>query len=406
MTRKEQPRKDVLAAVVAVTAELAQVTDLDAVLDRVLLEARRLTRADAGSVFLVVDGGLVFSYTQNDTLFGGDASNKHLYDHFELAIDDRSIAGYAALTGEQVVVEDAYDLPPGVPYSFNRSFDRSSRYTTRSILAVPLKTSRGRVVGVVQVINSLDEEGRPVPFSDEHKLTVGYFASHAASAVERARLTREMVLRMIRMAELRDPEETGAHVNRVGAYSAEIYSRWATRRGLPPEEITKTRDLLRIAAMLHDVGKVAISDRILKKPGKLTDEEFAAMKLHTIHGFRLFAETSSELDLMSAEIALDHHERWNGRGYPGKGIDLWEHEPAMGPGKRGEEISIFGRIVALADVYDALISKRVYKEPWAEPKVLELIRAESGEHFDPELVEVFLGIYETIQAIREKYVAK
>lgn len=403
MSCEDGRAEDMLAAVMAVTADLSQVTDLDAVLDRVLLEARRLTRADAGSVFLVEDGRLVFSYTQNDTLFRADEGNRHLYDHFDLAIDDRSIAGYAALRGEQVVVEDAYDLPAGVPYSFNRSFDESSKYITRSILTVPLKTSRGKVVGVVQVINSLDDAGRPVPFTPRHGHTVGYFASHAASAIERARLTREMVLRMIRMAELRDPKETGAHVNRVGAYSAELYARWAARRGLPPEEITKKKDLLRIASMLHDVGKVATPDVILKKPGKLTDDEFAVMKLHTVFGFRLFAETSSELDLMSAQIALDHHERWNGRGYPGQVADPWAEDVAPGPGKQGEAISIYGRIVALADVYDALISKRVYKEPWEEHTVLDHIQAESGQHFDPEVVEAFLAIYDTIQAIRGRY---
>ncbi len=403
MSSAESRAEDTLAAVMAVTADLAQVTDLDAVLDRVLLEARRLTRADAGSVFLVEEGRLAFSYTQNDTLFKADEGNRHLYDHFDLAIDERSIAGYAALTGEQVVVEDAYRLPEGVPYSFNRSFDESSRYTTRSILAVPLKTSRGKVVGVVQVINSLDEEGRAVPFSGRHGPTVGYFASHAASAIERARLTREMVLRMIRMAELRDPKETGAHVNRVGAYSAELYARWACRRGLSPEEITKKKDLLRIASMLHDVGKVAIPDQILKKPGRLTEAEFGVMKLHTVFGFRLFAETSSELDLMSAEIALDHHERWNGRGYPGRLDDPWAEGLEPGPGKEGEAISIYGRIVALADVYDALVSKRVYKEPWEEQSVLDHIRAEAGQHFDPELVESFFAIYDTIQAIRSRY---
>ena len=141
--------------------------------------------------------------------------------------------------------------------------------------------------------------------------------------------------------------------------------------------------------MLHDVGKVAISDTILKKPAKLTEEEYTVMKTHTTHGANLFKDTVSDLDKMSSEIALTHHERWDGNGYPNQ--------------LKGEEIPIAGRITALADVYDALISKRAYKEAWAEKDVLDYLVDQSGKHFDPDVIDAFLSIHDIIRAIRERY---
>jgi len=212
------------------------------------------------------------------------------------------------------------------------------------------------------------------------------------------------------MAELRDPKETGAHVNRVAAYAVEIYECYAKRHETPREEIDKNRDTLRLAAMLHDVGKVAISDLILKKPGRLNEEEYEEMKKHALHGARLFRDARSDFDEYSAEVALNHHEKWDGSGYPGF-IDMETGDPlpdytdenGRARGKRGKEIPLFGRIIALADVYDALSNRRVYKEAWDEEKVLDTIREESGKHFDPELVDIFFDILDNIKAISHRY---
>ena len=156
--------------------------------------------------------------------------------------------------------------------------------------------------------------------------------------------------------------------------------------------------------MLHDAGKVGISDKILKKPGKLDDDELRIMKMHTVLGHRLFANTNSEIDAMAAEVALHHHERWDGKGYPGKDVDLEKAEAIdHSSGKENIEIPITGRVVAVADVYDALISKRIYKDAWTEDKVLEYIKSSAGTHFDPEVVEAFFSIYDVITAIRDKY---
>ena len=193
------------------------------------------------------------------------------------------------------------------------------------------------------------------------------------------------------------------HANRVGAYAAEVYHQWSLKQGIADDEIKRHKDSLRIAAMLHDLGKVAISDLILKKPGKLNSEEFRIMQYHTIYGARLFQNQESDLDVLSAEIALNHHEKWDGTGYPGKIEDIYQDQPRMGQGKRGEEIPITGRIVALADIYDALVSRRVYKDAWSETTTLNYIKNQSGKLFDPEVVDAFLAIYDVITAIRDKF---
>jgi response regulator RpfG family c-di-GMP phosphodiesterase len=127
------------------------------------------------------------------------------------------------------------------------------------------------------------------------------------------------------------------------------------------------------------------------------------MQYHTIYGARLFANAGSDLDVISEEIALNHHERWEGGGYPGKVGDISQDHVTLGPGKKGEEIPLTARIVALADVYDALISKRTYKEPYPEDEALNLIREQSGRQFDPEVVAAFFSIHDVITAIKEKY---
>jgi response regulator RpfG family c-di-GMP phosphodiesterase len=393
---------DTLNRILHTVEESSHIKDLDALLDRVLLDARRLTRADAGSIFLVENNVLNFSYIHNDTLFTSP-SNKYIYSSHTLEIDNHSLAGYAANTGESVVLDDVYRIPAHMPFAFNPSFDEASGYRTKSMLVVPLKTSRGKIVGVLQIINSLNEQKEVVAFDDRDRLVLNYFAVHAAAAIERAMMTREIILRMIRMCELRDPHETGAHASRVAAYAAEIYQQWASARGIAPEEIKRMRGLIRVAAMLHDLGKIAISDMILKKPGKLDPDEYQTMKYHTIYGARLFENATSDLDALGAEIALNHHERWDGRGYPGKLDDIFAGHLTLGPGKRGEEIPISARIVALADIYDALVSRRAYKEPFPQEQSLKYIRENSGQIFDPEVVAAFFAIQDIIMAIREKY---
>ncbi len=165
-----------------------------------------------------------------------------------------------------------------------------------------------------------------------------------------------------------------------------------------------------MAAMLHDVGKVATSDLILRKPARLSTDEYEIMKQHTILGARLFMNKQSDLDEAAAIVALNHHERWDGTGYPGfvdyltgRPLDGYALSDGRARGKRGEEIPLFGRVVALADVFDALSSKRTYKEAWDEKMILSQIERNVGSQFDPELVEIFFERLDVMRSIQRRY---
>ena len=402
--------KQKVAKILNLSIEITQVKDLDVLLERILKEARLLVNADAGTIYVKEDDRLKFSYTQNDTLQQRQPGKKLIYSTFTLPINNQTIAGYVANNGKMLNLPDVYKLPSTLPFSFSRKYDDLSGYRTESMLTLPLKTNRGDSIGVLQLINEKNAKGKVVPFSKKDEPVIMHFASQAAVAIERAQLTRAMILRTIKMAELRDPKETGAHVNRVAAYTVAIYEHWAGMRGVPQEVIDKNRDILRMSAMLHDVGKVAISDVILKKPARLDDDERETMKQHTTAGARLFAEQFSEFDEASAVVALNHHEKWDGTGYPGhinpfdgKTIPGYEQENGRPRPKKAEEIPVFGRLVAIADVYDALSSRRVYKEKWDEGHVLDELKACSGTHFDPEMVETFIACLDTIRNIAERY---
>ena len=190
----------------------------------------------------------------------------------------------------------------------------------------------------------------------------------------------EAILRLSRAAEYRD-DDTGNHVFRVGLYSAEI----AKELKLPEETVRK----LMWSAPMHDVGKIGIPDKILQKPGKLTDEEWVIMRNHTIMGKEILEGSSSDIIKMAEMLAMGHHEKWNGNGYP--------------EGKKGKDIPILCRIVAIADVFDALTTERPYKKPFSIEKSFGILKEERGEHFDPEVVDAFFRIEDKIIEIKEKY---
>ncbi len=391
--------------------ELNHIADLDILMQRILTEARRFVNANAGSIYIREDDRLLFSYTQNAAIEARlSIGSKLIYSTFSVPIDENSLAGYAATTSQMLCIEDVYDIDPTLPYHFDKRFDEATGYRSKSMMTVPLVTLRGDVIGVFQIINAQDESGEIISFCREDEKMMAHFGNTATMALQRARMTRAMILRMIRMAEMRDPKETGAHVNRVGAYSVELFEYLAKKHGMAEKEIDAKKDVLRMAAMMHDVGKVAVPDAILKKPGRFTPEEFEAMKVHTYRGARLFRDKQSEFDDAAAEVALNHHEKWNGAGYPGHvdvatGLPLegYANSDGSARGKVSEEIPLFGRIVAITDVYDALVSKRVYKPAWKEEDALKVLEEGSGSHFDPELVEYFFSCLDIVRSIRDRY---
>jgi len=410
MPYAKQSREEILSGIIETETYLNKIQDVDVLMERILTEARKVVHANAGSIYVRDGDRLAIHYAQNDTLQKLlPPGQKIVYSYFSFPINEKTIAGYSAATNQLVNESDVYEISPDKPYKFGRQSDAVSGYRTVSNLTIPLRTSAGSILGVLQVLNALDENDNVTCFDKDDELYISHFAANATVALEHAHLTRSMVLRMIRMSELRDPKETGPHVNRVSSYAVEIYDRWAFNHSIDEAESGKFRDTLKIASMLHDVGKVAISDLILKKPAKFTPEEYLVMQGHTWLGAKLFNEIESAVDQVAREVALTHHENWDGTGYPGKisvetGETL-EMDPETGKALRlkGSEIPIAGRIVALADVYDALSCKRVYKEPWTEENVLQEIRKMSGSKFDPEVVDAFFEILPSIQAIHERF---
>lgn len=183
-----------------------------------------------------------------------------------------------------------------------------------------------------------------------------------------------------RASDYRD-NETGMHVMRVGNFSKLL--------GLASGFLESQAEMLMYASMMHDIGKIGVRDHILLKPGKLTEEEFAVIKQHSEIGAKIIGDHDAEVMKMAKQISLAHHEKWNGKGYP--------------RGLSGENIPIVGRIVAIADVFDALTSDRPYKKAWTIEDALELIEKEAGQHFDPELARLFLGMETELRLIAAEY---
>ena len=193
------------------------------------------------------------------------------------------------------------------------------------------------------------------------------------------RTQEEITLRLVRVSEHRD-NETGAHIRRMALYAAVL----AEEAGWDSEAV----HTIRLAAPMHDIGKVGVPDDILLKPGRLTDEEFQIMQRHAALGASMLEGSGVPLLEMAKEIALSHHEKWDGSGYP--------------RGLAGEAIPESARIVAVADVYDALVSRRVYRPAMPQDKALAIIQEGKGKHFDPKVFESFMRVRHKLRDIREQ----
>ncbi len=389
MSKEMESFREQVLKLTQVGIALTAVHDLDQLLEMIVREARAFTCADAGSLYLREGDSLRFAVSQNETLsrrLGPDGEDR-LFSPFTLPITEHSIAGYVAVTRKNLNLPDAYAIPREAPYGFNTSFDERNDYRTRSMLTVPMLDHRGQVLGVLQLINATAPDGEVVPFERAREDLVRSLASQAAVAVHNARLTAEIkrihldtIYRLAMAAEYKD-KDTAQHIRRVSNYSAAL----ARRLGWGAADV----ELMLYASPMHDVGKIGIADAILLKPGRLTPEEREAMQHHTTIGARILAGSESPVLQMSELVAYSHHEKWDGTGYP--------------RGLAGKAIPQAGRIVAVADVFDALISKRVYKGALGVEETLEILRKDAGTHFDPEAVEAFAANMDENLAIRERY---
>lgn len=287
------------------------------------------------------------------------------------------IVGWVFSNRKPLIVNSPYSDP-----RFNPETDKKTGYRTKSIIAVPLITYSGNAVGVLEGINK-NGEG----FTDDDLEFARVLAVQAANAIENAILYEELkkaqeeiVMRLSIAAEFRD-STTYNHLVRMSLYSYLI----AKEMGFDDLWCEK----LKLAAPMHDIGKLGIKDMILLKPAKLTDEEFEEMKKHTIYGYEILKDSTIDILKMASNVALCHHEKYDGTGYP--------------RGLKGEEIPIEARIVAVADVFDALTSRRPYKEPYEIERAVEIIEKDSGKHFDPKVVQAFKKALPEIIKILKKY---
>lgn len=289
------------------------------------------------------------------------------------------IAGCVAMTGDSLIIND--------PYSddrFDKDVDKKTGYHTRNILSLPINDGEGKIIGVFQAINKMPE---PENFSEqdlEHLLLAATYTGKALDAAilqeEIEATQREIIFTLAETGEMRS-RETGYHVKRV----AEFSRLFAVKYGMNEEEA----ELIKLSAPMHDIGKIAIPDSILLKPGKLTPEEWEIMQSHASLGYEMLKHSDRRLLKSAAIIANEHHEKWNGEGYPN--------------GKKGEDIHIYGRITAMSDVFDALGNERVYKPAWELDRIVKLFKEEKGHQFDPKLVKVFLDGLDDFVKIKETY---
>jgi response regulator RpfG family c-di-GMP phosphodiesterase len=296
------------------------------------------------------------------------------------------LVGHAVTTGEPVFIADAYENEEFKEVLLNGALrvDQQTGYRTKALMVIPFRNNEGEIMGAYQAVNKMTASAQ---FSEKDMEYLTLAASYAGKSLESAQLTheieetqKEIIFTMGEIGESRS-KETGNHVKRVAEYSYIL----ALGLGMSQEEA----DLLKMASPMHDIGKVAIPDEVLKKPGKLTEEEFDIMKSHTQIGYNLLKNSSRHILKTAAIVAYQHHEKWNGKGYP--------------CGISGEQIHIYGRITAIADVFDALGSERVYKKAWELDRILNLFKEERGHHFDPRVVDVFFEKLQELLKIRDIY---
>jgi len=364
-----QNDSDIVRSLLEVGVNLAADHDCHHALDMILKEARRLSRAQAGTLYILKDGIIHFGVVQNDRMDVTETARTLASRSVPLAKD--TLIGYVASTGETVNIPNVQQGSSGLPFHVVFDFDEKN-YRTESILAVPL-TFCGPCVGILQLMNCQGDGGRVSPFKAPETSGIASLASMAGVTIhnmlflDHLKATQlETLIRLSVVAEFRSGNLL-SHIRRVSRTSAVL----AETIGLAPNEV----ELIRSSSPMHDIGMISVPDSILSKIGQLSLQERGIMQNHTIVGAQILGEPSNELIAMAREVSMSHHERWDGEGYP-KGLS-------------GEKIPMCGRIVALADVLDALLSRRPFDAAFSLSKWLEIIKAEDGRHFDPQLVAAF-----------------
>lgn len=357
---------------------------LDEILLKIAQITKKLIRLDRCSVWLY--------YTEEDkfkTIVAQGLNGKQLEMN-----SDQGIVSLVFSKGFTHVFNSREELL--ATSEFNPKIDEETGYTTETMIATPMVDRHtSKIIGVLQGLNK-----EKLPFSIEDEEFFSHLAQYTAELIsanlhadrekevkhnlekalkELERINLDVIKRLANMSRFRD-KETQTHNKRVGLIAQKLGESF-----LSSEEIKN----IVLAASLHDIGKVGVADSILLKAGSLTAEERKEMQKHCQVGFDILQGSNTNFLKMAAQIALDHHERWNGKGYPN--------------GKKEKEISIYGQLVAVADVFDALTSQRPYKKPWKYEDAKTEIIKQAGEQFNPEIIEIFIEKFDEIAEIRKKY---
>ncbi|MBL0707788.1 MAG: HD domain-containing protein [Sulfurimonas sp.] len=358
---------EILQLIFTYLTEVSSLRKYDDIIGVLANMGRALTSSDRCTVWIV------------------DKENNEIWTKVSHGIDairmsmDSGIVGSAISTRKKIIVDDVHN-----DSRFNPEVDKQTGYTTKSMMVIPMFDNNDEIIGAFQVINHRGAKG---VFDEKDMQRLMLASTYAAETLVSASLTKEIeetqqevIFTMGAIGESRS-KETGNHVRRVAEYSKIL----ALAYGMDEKEA----ELLKQSSPMHDIGKVAIPDAILKKPGRFNEEERKIMDTHAELGCSMIKNSKRPLLKAASIVAYEHHEKWNGRGYPNH--------------LKGEEIHIYGRITALADVFDALGSDRVYKKAWSDEKIFKLLKKERGEHFDPKLIDLFFTNLDEIVAVREHF---
>ena len=356
---------DIVELIFTYLSEVSSLSDCDDVMFVLANMGRSLTSADRCSIWLVND--------DKKTIW---TKVSHGMEAIELDINS-GIVGSAVTNGEKIIIDDVYK-----DGRFHEEVDAQTGYLTKSMMVIPMSNRADEIIGALQVINKKGKESR---FDERDLQRLSLASIYAAETLISAKLSKdiaetetEIILTMGSIGESRS-EETGNHVKRVAEYSKIL----ALACGMSNEEA----ELLKQASPMHDIGKVAIPDSILNKPDSFTAKEREIMDTHASLGYKMTKKSEKPLFKAASIVAHEHHEKWDGTGYP--------------RGLSGEDIHIFGRITAIADVFDALGSDRVYKMAWNDEKIFNFFKLQRAKHFDPRLIDLFFENIDEILSIRD-----
>lgn len=365
MNKADVPARDPLLSLLKIGRSIAAETDVNKLLEIIALETKKALNADRCTVFLI------------------DKDTNELWSKVALGMGSQEIrfhahmglAGHVASTGETINITDAY-----IDHRFNKEIDKKTGYKTKTILCMPMRNLNHEIIGVFQVLNKLGDQN----FTDDDEDLIIAIGSSAGIALENARLFQKQLLMneelkrsftsfintLAASIDARD-KITAGHSKRVTLYSLAI----ARQLNLSKVE----QEILENAALLHDFGKIGVRDCVLMKEGKLTSDEYEHIQAHVSLTAELLSKMYFEDKFKEVpEIAASHHERWDGKGY---------HR-----GMKGEDIPLGGRILAVSDVFDAITSRRHYRERMPFDKVLNILKKDSGSHFDSNIVNSFFEL--------------